>query len=257
MINAPRVLRKIGQKEFKPLKDIFTWEKRNVSIVGKIYIIKKNWYLNLCTLWKLLLYPIICWQTLTGCCLDFCGEKKTASEKDFEKVKRIVMYNDFGNGGLKMIDLKQIQVSLLLHWVVRLCRAQTWEKWAWTPKILYMFFGSRYECFYSNVDIMFTVGCSFKGLDEMKSYFWQAVLKKWIDNNRVDCTSSGCTLLWNNRNVTCQGKVYFKDWITAGIMNVADMMTPEGIASYTSNAGVIFIWGVSLTYPVLASFLSR
>ena len=131
-----------------------------------------------------------------------------------------------------MIDLKQIQVSLLLHWVVRLCRAQTWEKWAWTPKILYMFFGSRYECFYSNVDIMFTVGCSFKGLDEMKSYFWQAVLKKWIDNNRVDCTSSGCTLLWNNRNVTCQGKVYFKDWITAGIMNVADMMTPEGIASY-------------------------
>ena len=40
-----------------------------------------------------------------------------------------------------MIDLKQMQVSLVLHWVVRLCRAQTWEIWAWTPKILYMFFG--------------------------------------------------------------------------------------------------------------------
>ena len=73
----------------------------------------------------------------------------------------------------------------------------------------------------------------FKGLGEVKSYFWPAVLKTWIDNNRVDCTSSDCTLLWNNRNVTRQGRVlYFKDWIKAGIMNVADMMTPEGIASY-------------------------
>ena len=104
---------------------------------------------------------------------------------------------------------------------------------------------------------MLTVGCSFKGLDEVKSYFWQAVLKKWIDNNHVDCTRSGCTLLGNNRNVTCQGQVYLKDWIKAGIMNAADMMTPEDVASYTSHAAVIFIWGVSLTHSVLASFLSR
>ena len=69
---------------------------------------------------------------------------------------------------------------------------------------------------------MLTVGCSFKGLDEVKSYVWQAVLKKWVDNNRVDCTRSGCTLLGNNRKVTCQGQVCFKDWIKAGIMNAAD-----------------------------------
>ena len=104
---------------------------------------------------------------------------------------------------------------------------------------------------------MLIVGCSFKGLDEVKSYFWQAVLKKWIDNNHVDCTRSGCTLLGNNRNVTCQGQVYLKDWIKAGIMNAADMMTPEDVASYTSHAAVIFICGVSLTHSVLASFLSR
>ena len=72
---------------------------------------------------------------------------------------------------------------------------------------------------------MLTVGCSFKGLDEVKSVVWQAVLKKWVDNNRVDCTRSGCTLLGNNRKVTCQGQVYFKDWIKTGIMNAADMMT--------------------------------
>ena len=38
MINAPRVLRNIGQKEFKPLKDL--WGRRNLNIVGKIGINK-------------------------------------------------------------------------------------------------------------------------------------------------------------------------------------------------------------------------
>ena len=42
--------------------------------------------------------------------------RETVTEKPSEKVKRIVMCNDFGNGGLKMIDLKQMQMSFLLHW---------------------------------------------------------------------------------------------------------------------------------------------
>ena len=34
----------------------------------------------------------------------------------------------------------------------------------------------------------------FKGVDEVESYFWQVVLKMWIDNNHVNCTNSSCTL---------------------------------------------------------------
>ena len=80
-----------------------------------------------------------------------------------------------------------------------------------------MFWGFRYECFYFNVDISQSTTLPkgkpnvnsglFKGLDEVKSYFWQAVLKTWIDNNRADRTSSGCTLLW--KNVTCQSQVMY------------------------------------------------
>ena len=42
MINAPRVLRKTGLKEFKNSRLMFTCEKsiKNLSIVGKIRIIK-------------------------------------------------------------------------------------------------------------------------------------------------------------------------------------------------------------------------
>ena len=56
------------------------------------------------------------------------GKRETVTEKPSEKVKRIVVCNDFGNGGLKMIDLQQMQASFLLHWVVKLCQAQTCRK---------------------------------------------------------------------------------------------------------------------------------
>ena len=98
-----------------------------------------------------------------------------------------------------MIRVRQMQ------WAVRLCQAQPSEKWSWTPKMLFACLGSKNECFYSNVN-----SSIFKGLKLVKSHFWQAVLRAWIDNNHVNSTSSGCTLLWNNRNVMYQGHVGLK-----------------------------------------------
>ena len=64
-----------------------------------------------------------------------------------------------------------------------------------SEKMLFACLGSKNECFYSNVN-----NSTFKGLKLVKSHFWQAVLRAWIDNNHVNSTSSCCTLLWNNRN---------------------------------------------------------
>ena len=55
----------------------------------------------------------------------------------------------------------------------------------------------------------------------------------WIDDNRVNSSSSGCTMLWNNRNIKYLGQVvFFKDWIKAGIMYVADIAIYQGIVPY-------------------------
>ena len=84
------------------------------------------------------------------------------------------------------------------------------------------------ECFYSNVN-----SSVFKGSKLVNSHFWQAALRTWIDNNHINGTSSGCTLLWNNRNLTYPGHFSLsKEWIRAGIMSVADMVTSEGIVPY-------------------------
>ena len=58
----------------------------------------------------------------------FLWRKKDCSQKAFEKVKRTVIYGDTENGGLRMIDVRQMQLSCLLQWAVRLCQAQPGEK---------------------------------------------------------------------------------------------------------------------------------
>ena len=111
---------------------------------------------------------------------------------------------------------------------VCVCQAQISEMWSWTPKMLFACLGSKNECFYSNVN-----SSMFKGLKLVKSHFWQAVLRTWLDNNHVNSTSSGCSLLWSNRNVTYKDVCFFfKKWVRAGIMSVADMVTLEGIVPY-------------------------
>ena len=57
------------------------------------------------------------------------------------------MCNDFGNGGLKMIDLKQMQVSFLLHWVVMLFQAQSLQNGPGLPKYYLCFGGSGTNVF--------------------------------------------------------------------------------------------------------------
>ena len=80
------------------------------------------------------------------------------------------------------------------------------EKWGWAPKTLNSRLGSNNECFNSNVN-----SSMFKGLKLIKSHFWQSVLETGIDNIRVNSTSTGCTLLRNNRNVTYRGQVVSKN----------------------------------------------
>ena len=92
--------------------------------------------------------------------------KKDCNRKEFEKVKRTVVCGDTENGGLRMIDVRQMQLSFLLQWAVRLCQAQRSEKWSWTPKMLFACLGSKNECFYSNVN-----SSMFKGLKLVKSHF--------------------------------------------------------------------------------------
>ena len=103
---------------------------------------------------------------LIDCCSDFCG-KKDCNRRAFKKVKRSVLCTDVESGGLNMTDLKDMQVAFLLQWVLQVCKASNPDKWSLTPRVLFLCFGSNFECFLANVNSR-----KFKGLNLVKSYFW-------------------------------------------------------------------------------------
>ena len=70
--------------------------------------------------------------------------KKDSNRKAFEKVKRTVVCGALKNGGLNMIDLKQMQAVFLLQWVGRLFQAQVLDKWSHVPKNIFAPFGDKY-----------------------------------------------------------------------------------------------------------------
>ena len=82
---------------------------------------------------------------------NFVWKKKNNNKKAFEKVKRTVLCSDLEEGGLKMIDLKDMQTSFLLQWVSRLTSKEISDSWKMIPTSLFSCFGSNLICFYSNI----------------------------------------------------------------------------------------------------------
>jgi len=66
-------------------------------------------------------------------------------------VKRTVVCGALEDGGLNMIDLKQMQAAFLLQWVGRLFQAQALDKWSHVPKNMFALYGDKYLCFFSNL----------------------------------------------------------------------------------------------------------
>ena len=50
-----------------------------------------------------------------------------------------MLCSDAENGGLNMIDLKDMQVAFLLQWVLQVCKASNPDKLSLTPSFVFMF----------------------------------------------------------------------------------------------------------------------
>ena len=66
-------------------------------------------------------------------------------------MKKTVVCGALENGGLNMVDLKQMQTAFLLQWVGCLFQAQAVGKWCHIPENSFAPFGDKYLCFFSNL----------------------------------------------------------------------------------------------------------
>jgi len=75
------------------------------------------------------------------------------------------MYISYEEGGLNMINIVDMQKSLVLAWVTKLMQP-SYEKWKAFPQYISSQLGKRLYCFTSNV----------LGTERIQSYFWKQLL---------------------------------------------------------------------------------
>ena len=153
----------------------------------------------------------------------FIWRKQDCNRRAFEKVKRVVLCNEIEKGGLKMIDLRNLQTVCLLEWAVELLRNSD-QKWSFIARRFFIYFGEKCVCFEATVSSK-----AFKGLDTVKSKFWSSVLVSWLDNNMLPNEMISYSL-WNNRYIKyCGNVLYFRDWVVANIRTVKDVVNNAGL----------------------------
>ena len=198
---------------------IHRWEKRNLSIFGKSHIIKVYLISQFVYFMQAMSLPEKILTEINRMFYRFLWRKKDCNRRAFEKVKRNVLVQDFEHGGIKMIDIKMMQNSILLQWGSKLCQSKDSDKWLSIPRHIFACFGDALVCFNSNVKSKL-----FKGIYLIKSIYWQRVLKTWLDLNNNDENNFSIQLIWNNSFITYQKHVlFYSEWLKNGIHYVSDM----------------------------------
>ena len=123
-----------GQPLRIPSSTANTREKINLSIAGKVCIIATFLISHFTYIIQARVVPDSVLTQANRLLFRFLRRKKECNPKTFEKVKRTVVCGALENGGLYIIDLKQMQTSFLLQWVGRLFQAQALGKWSDIPK---------------------------------------------------------------------------------------------------------------------------
>ena len=210
------------ESRIKTVKNIIqTWEKRNLSILGKVCVIKSFLVSQFIYIMKAICVPPQILTEINTLLFRFLWRKQNCNKKAFEKVKRCVLINDCSKGGINMVDIRLLQESFQCEWLQQLSVASDQCKWSWIPRCHFSVFGRDFAFLKS------TVGSKqFKGLDDVQSEFWKNTLKIWLSHNlKHTFTDIKTQYLWNNENIKYQGKIlYFKEWSKKGITYVNDML---------------------------------
>ena len=213
---------------------IASWTKRNLSISGKLCIIKSFLLSQFVYVLQSLALPEHVLKKLNTFLFRFLWKKKNTNTRAFEKVKRTVVCNDIEKGGLKMIDVHTMQSSFLISWAINLLQSSN-EIWSVIPKYIFDSLGLNLSCFMSDVTPQ-----KFVGFNYLKSYFWKQVLTTWLSNmhklgNENDPTflSVNHNCLWNNSKIMYRNKsLFYKDWIDANICFISDAVNDGNIISF-------------------------
>lgn len=200
---------------------IIQWYKRNLSITGKLCIIKSLLISQLVYPMQALTAPSHFLTKINTMLFRFLWKKKYSNTKAYEKVKRIVVCNKLTEGGINMINIVDMQTSFLLPWMAQL-QDDGFKRWKCIPRKQINQMGDKLTAMNASVS-----SATVKGLKYVYSPFWQKALASWIDYKKLFESKDRDfehQPLWNNKQIVYRHKhLFIKRWIDANLNTIRDV----------------------------------
>ena len=202
--------------------------KRKQSLIGRINTIKIYCLSQLTYIMRSISLPDDVLSMINKLFFDFIWKGKPDAKKSVDKIKRNVLCGEVLHDGLKMINIKSFQESMLLEWAVSLLKP---ENRAWKSVALAFFKDlGGLSVFRSRVDDI----NQFKGLNFIQSLFWSKVPQTWLRHS--DYNSSPLRFddpIFNNIKIRYRGKpLYFPERVHKGAYLVSDFHEGANILSF-------------------------
>ena len=184
------------------------WSKRNLSILGKITILKSFGLSLFIYIMQSIGISEEKLQEINTIFFRFIWKKRYDGKRAFERVKRKTVCSSHEFGGLNMTDIKDLQKSFLLEWAERLLGSEI-KQWKSIPNFIFKRIGGR-SAFNSNVPSK-----QFKGIHLLKNEFWSRVLRTWLDcKYLINSNSQNLDInspIFNNRNILYKNESIFNE----------------------------------------------
>ena len=205
---------------------ILSWSKRDLSIYGKVQIIKSFAVSQLVNVASLLPIPNEIVKMINKIFFKYLWKSK-------DKVKRIKLLKPSKDGGINMIDIESMFRALKAAWIPRLNAADpTKQSWAQ----LAHFFITKFVRIEDIRGFSIDKDTEFPELKNMHP-FYKEVVMGYCYSNVIDyeqfCSNIYSQSLWGNLfiNVSVRKRknvLYLRNWIRSGVNKVGDLQFING-----------------------------
>ena len=204
------------------------WKQRDLTIMGKIHLLKTYALTKLNYVSSLLVVPLWVYIEVEKISFEFIWGGK-------DRIKRKIMYQNYNYGGVKMIDFELFVRTQRIMWVKRLLYGE--RNLGWKLFFYYSFssVGGRliFLCDYEMKMIKFKL--------KIPPYYLE-MLKAWQEINNLR-HFNGCMnpIIFNNRNICIKNKTVFdKELLERGIVMLNHIIDNGHVkpAAYFVNHGM-------------------
>ena len=204
------------EKKFKQILNL--WAQRDLSLIGKITILKSLAFSLITYQCCSLIPPEAFIKSINNLAYEFLWDGKP------NKVKRNTIIADYFDGGLKMLDIKQFTCAQKAMWVKRLCKGKMASWKAYPMQFLNKLLGL--ESFKCNLNTKVNT-------HNIPTFYWE-ILKNWTETAEIkqdDLTIPDIRrqCIWLNKHIIINRReIKWNSWIDKNIFLVHDIINAEG-----------------------------